>query len=70
MTFLFALQLALVAAPAHDAQAAQGARPVADHVLPAMQAGVVTHARAVVFHAKPAVALQPQLDCPVKLSET
>ena len=39
-------------------------------VLPAMQAGVVTHARAVVFHAKPAVALQPQLDCPVRLSET
>jgi hypothetical protein len=36
---LDAEQLALVAAPAHEAQAAQGARPVADQVEPFTQGG-------------------------------
>jgi hypothetical protein len=47
------------------AQAAQGAKPVADHVLPATQAGTAVHASADAFHAKPAVALHAQLVWPV-----
>ena len=37
---------------------------MADHVLPATQAGTATQARAVAFHAKAGV-LQAQLDWPV-----
>ena len=47
------------------AQAAQGAKPVADHVLPATQAGTAVHASAVAFHAKPAITLHAQLVWPV-----
>ena len=67
--FALAEQFATRREPAEHAlaaaQAAQGAKPVADHVLPATQAGTAVHASADAFHAKPAVALHAQLVWPV-----
>ena len=47
-----------------DAQVEHGAKPVADHVLPATQGGLATHVSVVLVHTK-AGALQAQLVWPV-----